>query len=94
MAGESREPEEKSVLRRYGPLAAAVLVAQATLAWIVIEFVFNERGNDELEDLTPEYAIEAGEKKAEVKSRLPFYYTSTGLKRIVVNPAGATCVGA
>lgn len=89
MALETPEPKEGNALKRYGPLAVIVLVAQVTLAWLVIEFAFKTRVNTGLEeDLTREYAMEFGEKKADTKGGLPFYYTSEDLENIIANPAG------
>lgn len=85
MVSEIREPKEGNVLKRYAPLIAIVLVVQAALAWLVIEFAFKTRANTgPKEDLMPEYAIE----KADTRSGLLFYYTSENLKSIIANPAG------
>ncbi|MFL2540410.1 MAG: flagellar basal body-associated FliL family protein [Candidatus Latescibacterota bacterium] len=78
-----------SALKKYGPLALIVLLAQVVLAWVVIEFALKDNVPEEgQEDLIPEQTVEllSGGQQEE-KSRLPFYYTSEGLSAITANPA-------
>jgi len=78
-----------SVLKKYGPLAAIVLLAQVVLAWVVISFVFKDNvPEEEQEDLIPEQSVELLSGQVEEKSRLPFYYSSEAMGTITANPAG------
>ena len=78
-----------SVLKKYGPLALIVLLAQVMLAWVVIEFALKDNvPEEEQEDLSPEQTVElrSGGQQEE-RSRLPFYYNSSALESITANPA-------
>lgn len=78
-----------SVLKKYGPLAAIVLLAQVVLAWGIISFVFKDNvPEEEREDLIPEQSVELRSGQVEEKSRLPFYYTTEAMGAITANPAG------
>lgn len=78
-----------SVLKKYGPLAAIVLLAQVVLAWGIISFVFKDNvPEEEREDLIPEQSVELRSGQVEEKSRLPYYYSSEALGTITANPAG------
>jgi flagellar basal body-associated protein FliL len=78
-----------SVLKKYGPLAAIVLLAQVVLAWVVISFVFKDNvPEEEQEDLIPEQSVELLSGQVEEKSRLPYYYSSEAMGAITANPAG------
>jgi hypothetical protein len=62
-----------SALKKYGPLAAIVLLAQVVLAWVVISFVFKDNvPEEEQADLIPEQSVELRSGQVEEKSRLPF----------------------
>ena len=77
-----------SVLKKYGPLALIVLLAQVVLAWVVIEFALKDNvPEEEQEDLIPEQTVELRSGQQEERSRLPFYYTSSALESITANPA-------
>jgi flagellar basal body-associated protein FliL len=79
-----------SVLKKYGPLAAIVLLAQVVLAWVVIQFTLKDNVPDQAEDpLIPEQSnVEIRQGQEEAKSRLPFLYVSESLNQITANPAG------
>lgn len=78
-----------SVLKKYGPLALIVLLAQVVLAWVVIEFALKDNVPEEKqEDLIPEQSVELRSGQEEEKSRLPYYYSSEGMATITANPAG------
>ncbi len=77
------------VLKKYGPLAFIVLIAQVVLAWGIITFgglsgqVAEE--NDE-EQLDTDYQLNvAQEEEVDV---LPFYISPPELTKIALNPAG------
>ena len=80
-----------SVLKKYGPLAAIVLLAQVVLAWVVISFLFKDNvPEEEQEDLIPDQSVElfSGSGEEQTKTRLPYYYTSKEMGSITANPAG------
>ncbi len=78
-----------SALKKYGPLAAIVLLAQVVLAWGIISFVFKDNvPEEEQADLIPEQSVELRSGQVEEKSRLPFYYSSEAMGTITANPAG------
>jgi flagellar basal body-associated protein FliL len=78
-----------SALKKYGPLAAIVLLAQVVLAWVVIQFALKDNVPEKPQEaLLPEQSVEVrpgGQDQA--KARLPHYYSSDNLK-ITANPAG------
>ncbi len=78
-----------SVLKKYGPLALIVLLAQVVLAWVVIEFALKDNVPEEEQgDLIPEQTVEMHSVgKQEERSGLPFYYSSPALSTITANPA-------
>ena len=87
--GGGGEGDGGSVLKKYGPLAAIVLLAQVVLAWVVISFVFKDNvPEEEQEDLIPEQSVELLSGQVEGKSRLPYYYSSEAMGAITANPAG------
>ncbi len=80
-----------SVLKKYGPLAAIVLLAQVVLAWVVISVVFKDNvPEEEQEDLIPDQSVEllSGSGEEQTKTRLPYYYQSKEMGSITANPAG------
>lgn len=86
---KENDSDSPSVLKKYGPLAAIVLVAQVVLAWVLIEYVFTGRPDTEGEaELFPDERIVVAAKTERAATRLPYYYKSAELKNIVSNPAG------
>jgi len=79
-----------SALKKYGPLAAIVLLAQVVLAWVVIQFTLKDNVPEQAEEqLIPEQAnVEIRQGQEEAKSRLPYLYISEDLNQITANPAG------
>ena len=99
MAEEAAEENESgggdggSVLKKWGPLAAIVMLAQAIIAFVLIEFVLQDNMPEETpEPLIPEHeSVEIRQipnKKEEVSNRLPYIYESKKLQTITANPAG------
>ena len=86
MATPEKGESGSSILRRFGPLVAVVLVAQLLIAWLVIEVVLVRAGAPEDDDdiLPPARSTAAvvGEDR-----RLPYYYAPVAFQRIVANPA-------
>ena len=78
-----------SALKKYGPLALIVLVAQVVLAWVVLTVAVGDRlgGGETDEPLMPEDEIttDAGEVESD---ELPFLFISPELEKITANPAG------
>ena len=80
-----------SLLKKYGPLAVIVLLAQVVMAWVIIQFALKDNMPEEQGDLIPpteEKSVELRSGQGESKSRLPHYYTGEALNSITVNPAG------
>ena len=78
-----------SALKKYGPLALIVLLAQVVLAWVVIQVTLKDKGpEDEQEELFPQELAEAGQQDDSVDNRLPYYFQSEDLMDIPANPAG------
>lgn len=78
------------MLKRYGPLAAVVLLAQIGIAWLLVTTLLKSPSSPERADDATErqMAVEqAGVPAGEVSRRLPYYYAPEALRRIVVNPA-------
>ena len=89
-AAEDGGGDGGSVLKKYGPLALIVLLAQVVLAWVVIQFTLKDNvpGEDQ-EALIPEQGkVEIRQGQEEEKSRLPYLYVPENLKTITANPAG------
>jgi len=78
-----------SALKKYGPLALIVLVAQVVLAWVVLTLAVGDRlgGGDSDEPLIAddEITADAGEVESD---DLPFLYGNPALEKITANPAG------
>jgi flagellar basal body-associated protein FliL len=82
-----------SVLKKYGPLAAIVLLAQVVLAWVVIQVTLKDKvGLDDTEDpLIPEIEQQMVESDDDdsASTELPYYLKRPEvLERITANPAG------
>ena len=80
-----------SVLKKYGPLAAIVMLAQAVIAFLIIEFVLKENMPEEPQDpLIPQMTSETTRQSGgdSDDGPLPFLYASEDLKTITANPAG------
>ncbi len=80
-----------SVLKKYGPFAAIILLVQIVLAWVLIQYSGLLDGGAEEEeptfsDETPSVTVTSG--KADDDGVLPFYYTDDILTNITANPAG------
>ena len=100
MAEEAAEENEAgggdggSVLKKWGPLAAIVMLAQAIIAFVLIEFVLRDNVPEQpQEQLIPENSsVEIRQiqpKKEDVRARLPYIYDSPKvLRTITANPAG------
>jgi len=101
MAEEAAEENEGGggdgggVLKKWGPLAAIVMLAQAIIAYVLVEFVLRDNMPDgPQEQLMPESSsveirqIQQPEKE-DVRDRLPYIYDSPKvLRTITANPAG------
>ena len=88
--GAEAAPDGGSVLKKYGPLAAIVLLAQVVLAWVVIQFTVGDvqQSVDDGEDLV---SMQQEETQGEEEDRgtLPFFFDSGEmLQKITFNPAG------
>lgn len=80
-----------SVLKKYGPLAAIVLLAQVVLAWVVIQVTLKDNvGQDENEEaLLPEIEQQRKVTDTGESTELPFYLKRPEmLGKITANPAG------
>jgi len=90
MAEEEEEGGEAggSVLKKYGPLAAVVLLVQVVLAWVMIKVALPDGGaeGDEEERLETVY-VQVEQQDAEDNS-LPYQYQPEALLNITANPAG------
>lgn len=77
-----------SVLKKYGPLAAIVLLVQVVLAWVVIQVAF--KGSMPAKEPEEELVTEMPHSlTAEAEENiLPYYYQSDKLQSIAANPAG------
>lgn len=87
--GAAQKGDGGSILRKWGPLAAMVLLAQSVVAFAIIWFVFRDNVTARQErQLLPaeELAQKAGLE--EEPDALPFIYASDELKNITANPAG------
>lgn len=80
-----------SVLKKYGPLAAIVLLAQVVLAWVVLQMTMKDKVTSHepeqelLAQAAPQEKTEAGGVEAK---ELPYYLVREDLQRITANPAG------
>ena len=78
-----------SALKKYGPLAAIVLLAQVVLAWVVIQVTLKDNApEDEQQELFPQEQAAAGQLDESVDNALPYYFQSPDLMDIPANPAG------
>ena len=80
-----------SLLKKYGPLAAIVLLAQVVLAWVLVEFGLSSNVKEEDTQLlvpdTPTVEMYSDGDKGEM-TQLPYYYSKEEFKTITANPAG------
>ena len=80
-----------STLKKYGPLAAIVLLAQVVLAWVVIQVTISDKvGPGESEEpLLPEIQQQRQKDDLGVSTELPYYLKRPEtLGSITANPAG------
>lgn len=80
-----------SVLKKYGPLAAIVLLAQVVLAWVVIQVTIKDNvGPGESEEaLLPEIEQQMQSEDTGESTSLPYYLDRPEiLGKITANPAG------
>lgn len=79
-----------SVLKKYGPLAAIVLLAQVVLAWVVIQVTIKDNPATEAptSELLPQEQQQAPTEEGQDSEELPFYYKNEVLDKITANPAG------
>ena len=87
--GGAPAPAGGSVLKKYGPLAAIVLLAQVVLAWVVIQFTIKDSQPEEDDgaQLISETVTE-GPGEEETSKDLPYYFPGEDLNKITFNPAG------
>ena len=76
------------VLKKYGPLAFIVLIAQVVLAWAVVQFGFQGQASSEAEEERIDTEYELQTDKEEEVDVLPYYYSPLELQKIAINPAG------
>ena len=91
MAEEAAEEEGGggSALKKYGPLAAIVLLAQVVLAWVVIQVTLKDKApEDEQQELFEQELVDQGQQDESVDGSLPYYFQSPDLMDIPANPAG------
>lgn len=97
MAEEAEDEEEGgggdggggSPLKKYGPLAAIVLIAQVVLAWVVIQVTLKDNPpEEEPEELFEQEMVGQSLEVENGEETLPFYFQSDDLKDIPANPAG------
>ena len=77
-----------SVLKKYGPLAAIVLLAQIVLAWVVIKVALPGNMPQDEADEELETAYVQPTQQDEEDNSLPFQYAPDALLNITANPAG------
>ena len=78
-----------SALKKYGPLAAIVLLAQVVIAWVLLITVGDKLSQNEPEfDLLPQEQQQAPTEEREESDALPYFYTNEMLDQITANPAG------
>jgi flagellar basal body-associated protein FliL len=79
-----------SALKKYGPLAAIVLLAQVVIAWVLLTVAGDKLSQNEPEfDLLPqEQQQQAPTEEREESDALPYFYTNEMLDQITANPAG------
>ena len=89
--GEGGGAAGGSVLKKYGPLAAIVLLAQVVLAWVVIQVTLKDKvgGAEEDEALLPKVEQQRDQEESSESKELPFYLKRPEmLGKITANPAG------
>jgi flagellar basal body-associated protein FliL len=90
MVDESpEEADGGSVLKKWGPLAAIVLLAQTVVAFAIVWFIFKDNAPEPQHDpLVPAEAVMQRGGTETKRTALPFLYASDELKSITANPAG------
>jgi hypothetical protein len=84
---EEHDDDQPSLLQRYGPLALAILVAQALIAWALFHFYIDAPTDTSEQDLVATQVV-APPTGLPARSGLPYYYISESLQNITANPAG------
>ena len=86
--GGASAPAGGSVLKKYGPLAAIVLLAQVVLAWVVIKITSpaSTADQDTGDPLIPQAQTQIMEDTDEATG-LPFVYQNEALGKMTFNPA-------
>ena len=76
------------VLKKYGPLAFIVLIAQVVLAWGIVTFVLQGQIPNEAEEeqLETDYQVSVAQEDGE--NVLPYYFSPLELAKIAINPSG------
>ena len=86
--------QSPSAMKRFGPLAVLVLLAQLGIAWVLIqtlltpEKVETPAGDEMMAQKLMGERQDAGEDQS--RGDLPFYYAPPDLHRVAVNPAGTS----
>ena len=89
-APEESGGEGGSILKKYGPLAAIVLLAQVVLAWAVIQYALKDKvpeqeGGEARLDTEIEQAVSV---PGDEQEQLPYDFQDPGLLNVIANPAG------
>jgi flagellar basal body-associated protein FliL len=85
-----------SVLKKYGPLALIVLLAQVVLAWAVLTFVLKgnlpkqqpQQTEEQLIDERPAATVQEGGTHGTERQELPYIFAPAKLADMTANPAG------
>ncbi|MFA6107326.1 MAG: flagellar basal body-associated FliL family protein [Candidatus Latescibacterota bacterium] len=85
-----------SVLKKYGPLALIVLMAQAVLGWVLLTQILHtdrpgtqeQQSTEQLIDDRPAPSGPEGGGRGTEHQELPFIYAPTKLAEMTANPAG------
>ena len=85
--GGGGAPGGGGALKKYGPLAAIVLVAQLIITYALIQTWPSAAERDTGEDLIPDTEVRLDGKDAEF-AELPFTWGAVELAKITANPAG------
>jgi flagellar basal body-associated protein FliL len=93
MADEAPEEAGGSVLKKWGPLAAIVLLAQTVVCFAIVWFIFKGNAPEpQQESLIPDEAVQQRGGTTRERTRLPFLYATDELKSITANPAGTNAL--
>ena len=87
------QPAGGGVLKKYGPLAAIVLLAQVILAWVLIQVTVVDKVGDDGDtgdDLLPQQTqVELQRGGLETDSgEIPYFWGDVALAKLTANPAG------